>query len=78
MIWRYPGAVANLSTLSEYCIPFVKVNGYFVSYKAGKGLEEIEHSASCMKALGSKIEHTDEFQLPGDDAPPRIDQDKEM
>lgn len=61
-------AVANLSTLSEYCIPFVKVNGYFVSYKAGKGLEEIEQSASCMKALGSKIEQTDEFQLPGDDA----------
>ncbi|MDO5147223.1 MAG: 16S rRNA (guanine(527)-N(7))-methyltransferase RsmG [Eubacteriales bacterium] len=61
-------AVANLSTLSEYCIPFVKVNGYFVSYKAGKGLEEIKLIDSCMKALGSKIEKTDIFQLPGEDS----------
>lgn len=61
-------AVANLSTLSEYCIPFVKVNGFFISYKAGKGLEEIENSDSCMKALGSKIVKVDEFQLPGEDS----------
>lgn len=59
-------AVANLSTLSEYCIPFIKVNGYFVSYKSSKGLEEIKMSDSCMKALGSKIEQVDEFQLPGE------------
>lgn len=61
-------AVANLNTLSEYCIPFVKVNGYFVSYKAGKGLDEIKNSDNCMKELGSKIIKTDEFQLPGDEA----------
>ena len=61
-------AVANLSTLSEYCIPFVRVNGFFVSYKAGKGLEEIESSDSCMRALGSKIMQVDEFQLPGEDS----------
>ena len=52
-------AVANLSTLSEYCIPFVRVNGYFVSYKAKKGLEEIHQSDHCMKELGSKIMDTD-------------------
>lgn len=56
-------AVANLSTLSEYCIPFVRVNGYFVSYKAGKGLEEIKKSANCMKLLGSKIDQVLKFQL---------------
>lgn len=61
-------AVANLNTLSEYCIPFVKVNGFFVSYKAGKGLEEIETSDTCMKALGSKIVQVDEFQLFDDDS----------
>ena len=33
-------AVANLNTLSEYCIPFVRVNGFFISYKAQKGLED--------------------------------------
>lgn len=61
-------AVANLSTLSEYCIPFVKVNGFFVSYKAGKGLEEIKNIDSCMGALGSKIMQVDQFQLPGEDS----------
>lgn len=61
-------AVANLSTLSEYCIPFVKVNGFFVSYKAGKGLEEIENSDTCMKILGSKIVQVDRFQLIDDDS----------
>ena len=37
-------AVANLSTLSEYCIPFVKRNGYFVSYKSGSSDEEIQQA----------------------------------
>lgn len=61
-------AVANLSTLSEYCIPFVKVNGFFVSYKAGKGLEEIEKCSTCMKELGSKIVKIDQFQLSDQEA----------
>lgn len=61
-------AVANLSTLSEYCIPFVRVNGYFISYKAQKGLEEIRECNHCMKELGSKIIDTDEFQLTDEDS----------
>lgn len=61
-------AVANLSTLSEYCIPFVRVNGYFISYKAQKGLEEIQESDHCMQELGSKIMKTDEFQLSDQDS----------
>lgn len=56
-------AVANLNTLSEYCIPFVRVNGFFISYKAQKGLEEIHESDHCMKELGSKIMRVDEFKL---------------
>lgn len=56
-------AVANLNTLSEYCIPFVRVNGFFISYKAQKGLEEIYESDHCMKELGSKIMQVDEFKL---------------
>lgn len=56
-------AVANLNTLSEYCIPFVRVNGFFISYKAQKGLEEIHESNHCMKELGSKIMQVDEFKL---------------
>ena len=56
-------AVANMNTLSEYCIPFVRVNGFFISYKAQKGLEEIHESDHCMKELGSKIMQVDEFKL---------------
>lgn len=59
-------AVANLSTLSEYCIPFVKVNGLFISYKAKKGLEEIKEIDHCMEVLGSKIIQVDEFELSDD------------
>ncbi|MDO4977391.1 MAG: 16S rRNA (guanine(527)-N(7))-methyltransferase RsmG [Eubacteriales bacterium] len=61
-------AVANLSTLSEYCIPFVKVNGYFVSYKAQKGMEELEQAANCLKVLGCKVEDSHKFTLEGDDS----------
>lgn len=45
-------AVANLSTLSEYCIPFVKKNGYFVSYKSGSSDEEIKQSEKAVNILG--------------------------
>ena len=39
-------AVANMSTLSEYCIPFVKKGGYFIPYKSGKADEEIAQARS--------------------------------
>ena len=56
-------AVANLNTLTEYCIPFVKVNGFFISYKSRKGLEEVKNIDNCMKLLGSEIEQIDQFTL---------------
>ena len=61
-------AVANLSTLSEYCIPFVKEDGYFISYKAGESEEEINNSKNAIKILGGKINKVEEFILPGTDA----------
>ncbi len=61
-------AVANLSTLSEYCIPFVKENGFFISYKAGESEEEINKSKNAIKILGGKINKVEEFVLPGTDA----------
>lgn len=61
-------AVANLSTLSEYCIPFVKENGFFISYKAGESEEEINNSKNAIKILGGKINKVEEFILPGTDA----------
>lgn len=56
-------AVANLNTLTEYCIPFVKVNGFFISYKSRKGLEEVKNLDNCMKLLGSDIVKIDQFTL---------------
>ena len=60
-------AVANLSTLSEYCIPFIKVNGSFVSYKSGEAGDEIRQAEKAVKILGGEIIRTDKFVLPGSD-----------
>lgn len=57
-------AVANLSTLSEYCIPFVKVGGSFVSYKSEKLTEEIKAAQNSVAVLGGKIESQIEFMIP--------------
>lgn len=56
-------AVANLSTLSEYCLPYVKVQGYFVPYKSGKIQEELQESEKALKILGGHLEHVHKFQL---------------
>lgn len=60
-------AVANLSTLSEYCIPFVKKDGYFISYKSEKITEEFDAAKAAIKILGGKYENQVEFYLPGSD-----------
>ena len=60
-------AVANLSTLSEYCLPFVKVGGQFISYKSEKISEEMEAAEKAISLLGGKIEKQVEFILPGSD-----------
>lgn len=54
-------AVANLSTLTEYCIPFVKNDGLFISYKATGAEEEINGSKNAMKILGCKIIDVDKI-----------------
>ena len=56
-------AVANLSTLSEYCLPFVKIGGKFVSYKAGECDEEVIASQSSVFLLGGKISDVKKFEL---------------
>lgn len=60
-------AVANLSTLSEYCLPFVKENGYFISYKSEKISEELEAAGRAIPLLGGRVERQVEFQLPDSD-----------
>lgn len=58
-------AVANLATLSEYCIPYVKKGGLFVPYKSGEIEEEIDQSKKAVHVLGGKIEDVVKFRLPG-------------
>ncbi len=60
-------AVANISTLSEYCLPLVKVNGYFISYKSGDITEEINASGSAIKKLGGSMNKPVYFKLPNTD-----------
>lgn len=56
-------AVANLSTLSEYCLPFVKIGGKFISYKAGECDEEVAASKSSIFLLGGKVSDIKKFEL---------------
>lgn len=60
-------AVANLSTLCEYCLPFVWITGYFCSYKSADSEEEIQNSKNAVKILGGEIKSVDKFCLPGTD-----------
>lgn len=60
-------AVANLSTLSEYCIPFVKKDGTFISYKGGDSDEEVKQAERAVDLLGGKVETIHKFTLPGTD-----------
>lgn len=61
-------AVANLATLSEYCIPFVKEKGMFIPYKSGQVEEEIAGAKGALRLLNCHVEEKVEFQLPGSDA----------
>ncbi len=60
-------AVANLSTLSEYCIPFVRVGGNFISYKASEIEEEAEKAKKAIQVLGGKLVEIKKITLPDTD-----------
>lgn len=60
-------AVANLSTLSEYCLPFVKVGGSFVAYKSEKIEEELGQAQKAISILGGALKKQAEFTLPSSD-----------
>lgn len=57
-------AVANLSTLSEYCLPYVKMGGMFIPYKSGNIDEELQQSKNALHILGGRIDNVIKFQLP--------------
>lgn len=58
-------AVAQLNTLCEYCLPFVRVGGRFIAYK-GDAAEEIEGARNAIRMLGGEIEKTVGYELPED------------
>ena len=60
-------AVANLSTLCEYCLPYVKVGGYFVSYKSEKIVEEMATAKHAIFLLGGELKEQVDFNLPNSD-----------
>jgi len=70
-------AVANLTNLSEYCLPFVKVGGKFVSMKAAASDEEIASAKKAIGILGGKIEEDIIFDLT-DGMPRRIVEIKKL
>lgn len=58
-------AVARLNILCEYCLPFVKVGGYFVAYKSENTREEMEEATNAIKILGEKIDKVVSVELEG-------------
>ena len=56
-------AVAQLNVLSEYCLPYVKVGGAFLSMKGKYSEEEIANAKSAIKLLGGKTEKVDTYNL---------------
>ncbi len=60
-------AVANLATLSELCLPFVKVGGYFVAMKGPKADEEIEMGKKAIGLLGGEIVDVISYPIEGTD-----------
>ncbi len=56
-------AVANLNTLSEYCMPFVKLGGYFAPMKSAKTNEEVTSAKGAIRLLGGRIEEIRELNI---------------
>lgn len=57
-------AVANLATLSELCLPYVKVRGKFIPYKSEKAEEEVKAAKKAIGLLGGEVKDQIEFELP--------------
>lgn len=60
-------AVANLSSLSEYCVPFIKVGGRFISYKAGEVEEEVTAAEKAIRTLHCEPAKIEKTELPDSD-----------
>lgn len=61
--YAFARAVAPLYNLSEYCLPFVKVGGYFISMKAAKAAQEVQEAETAIKILGGQLTSFNTFEL---------------
>ena len=57
-------AVANMSVLSEYCLPFVKPGGVFVSYKGASVDEELSDAKNAISVLGGTVDRVEKYSIP--------------
>jgi len=60
-------AVSQLATLSEYCLPFVKIGGYFIAYKSVDTEDEINEAKNAISILGGQIEKVSDYEVPESD-----------
>lgn len=60
-------AVANMSTLSELCLPFLKVNGIFIALKGPRADEELEAAQNAIKILGGQVKEIERFKIDDND-----------
>lgn len=60
-------AVANMTVLSEYCLPLVKEKGYFLALKGPKAGSELDDSQKAIQVLGGKVIDDVELSLPASD-----------
>lgn len=60
-------AVANMATLSELCLPFVKVGGLFIALKGPKADEEVENAANALEILGGEVIKMEKLDLDGNE-----------
>lgn len=65
-------AVANLAVLSEYCIPFVRVDGWFAAYKSGAAEDELKEGMRAIERLGGRLSENRELHIKGYDLNHRI------
>ena len=54
-------AVANLDTLSKWCLPFVRKGGRFIAYKGDNYMDELEQASGTIKRLGGKFNRTETY-----------------
>ena len=60
-------AVANLAVLCEYCLPFVRVGGMFISMKGPDVSQEISEAEKAIKVLGGEISEIKTVSIPETD-----------